>query len=805
MFNKYTELLDQICKIENNFEKLSFLTSLIRSILQVAAISSLEIANKYTISDEIGIQDFLCRFDAPSDGLPREILEILVPLIRSDYDLEYLNGWFESTKSDVPLAKKVLEWTEFRNKRAGHGVTDITLAEEWVDKEIFLIKLMLSVFEKILPLHNENTLSHYSNLKISIPFFINESPIVILSIKSKKGIWKLKGQYLSLLNADEFTQELSNDNIFINKTDKKSRSYELEEVVTKNGEELIYHNLPIRQTDIFEGRVEEINKIKEWLSEGDARLCLIYGDGGYGKTTLVLEALNQLKEGNLDLNRKLPFVICFYSAKKTKWTENGLIYLRSAEPIIDECIRELARSQKTISKEWFTTSGTALIDKVKGLLVENKLSRDDVLLIIDNTETLATSMAESRALAESLNKISKLLARVIVTSRRREEIAAEPIAVIGLSETESIALLKRLAKEYNAKPLNQAGESKLRKIADQLMHKPLLITAFVKYMSYSNVSIDAALEKYIAQSDEELLEFLYEDAWLRMNDLQKSVFFILVNIDYPINNDVVKRACQLIKINISEFTQALEETHFSNITDYGDRYILEIENLAKKFFVQKFLKFNDSFRQSILESTKKVEIYIKEKEEVEKAFRNDRVTEAFRSSAAKAAKIYVDKGEIDNAIIMYEIAIQDDPLNSYLYDRFSWLILNRTNKFGYALELSKRAVELDSNNIDAIVGLALANYRCGDIETGDKYIDLSISKGRSKSFGFLRKAIARFHKANRTKVLEEKLNLYRECQTLLKIAEKSSLSKHSYDAKNKEDIIKYKELTLGKINKIRLG
>lgn len=805
MLAKYTELLRQICLIENDFEKITFLTPLARSILQLAAISSLEIFDNFMISDEIGIESFLARFDSPSDGLPREILEVLVPLIRSDYDNEYFNGWFEASNGKDSLANQVLEWVEFRNGRPAHGVVGNIQAKEWADKQIKLIKLMLIVFKKIFP-SEKNTLLNYSNIKLSLPF--NKGPMVILGVKSKKGIWKVKWQSLDLLDASEFTEDLEVNNIFVKKTGSSIRikSYKLEEVVTKQGEEIIYHNLPVRQTDIFEGRTNEINKIQEWLGDGDARICLIYGDGGYGKTTLVLEALNQLREGSLEITKKLPFIICFYSAKKTKWSENGLIYLRSVEPLIDDCIRELVRSQlNTIGRDWFTTSGTSLISKAQSLLKENKITRDDVLLVIDNTETLATTMAESRALADSINKISKLIARVVVTSRRREEIAAEPIAIIGLSEQESIDLLRRLAKEYHAQPLIQAGEPKLRKISTQLMHKPLLITAFVKYMSYAKVSIDSAIERYMTQSDEELLEFLYEDAWLRMTELQKNVFFILVNIDCPVDDNVVKRACQLIKIHISEFNQALDETHFSNIIDYGSGYTLEIESFAKRFFLKKFFEFDDVFKNEILEYKKQVESYIRQKAEVEKDFRSDRVTEAFRSSTAKAAKIYVDKGEIDNAIVMYELAIQEDPLNSYLYDRFSWLLLNRTTKFDEALLLSKRAVELDSNNVDAIVGLALAHYRCGNIEEGDTYIDLSISKGRSKSFSLLRKAIVRFHEADKRVNVEEKMKLYLECESLLKSAENNNLRNHSYDAKTKEDILKYKELVLAKMNKIRLG
>ena len=97
---------------------------------------------------------------------------------------------------------------------------------------------------------------------------------------------------------------------------------------------------------------------------------------------------------------------------------------------MDECLRELVRCfHPVLSQEWYTTSGKPLIDKTIGVLKENKLTRNDVILIIDNTETLATNPQEVKDLGAFFKTIGKLIGRIIITSRRREFIEATPIAM----------------------------------------------------------------------------------------------------------------------------------------------------------------------------------------------------------------------------------------------------------------------------------------------------------------------------------------------------------------------------------------
>lgn len=810
MKNIYVEHLAYASTIKNESEKLTYLTSVLRSILQLTVVASFELIKAQTPSDEIDLEDFTNRLCKPSDGLQLQVLDNVVPFLRRYVDKQFMHGWFENTESiDKPLSKQLITWVEFRNKRSGHGVLDEKITTEWAEKTEKIIECCLEVFDSIIPVKGEDASVYLSkelgNVHISAPVLRKGKAIVILSVVARQGVWKLKGQLLSHDNAEEFTVDMQEDNIFSIKNIRPINSYGLAEIISNNKTYSFFHNIPVRQTDIFEGRKSELKVLAEWMDDEDSRYCLVYGDGGYGKTTLVLELLNQFMESQFDFNEPLPTIVSYHTAKMTKWTEEGLVHFTGITPAMDECIRELMRCfYPILAAEWYSVSGRALIDKAVGVLKDNKLSRDDVLLVLDNTETLATTPQEVKDLGAFFKIIGKIIGRVVITSRRREFIEATPIAIEGLSEQEGVSLLQRLATEYNAMPVLQAGESKLRKVSNKLMQKPLLLEALVKYISRTtDIGIDAALDNIFKKSNEELLEFLYEDAWARMNDLQKEVFLLITHITCPLDQGSISQACQEIGIQHSEFHASLVETHFSVLTDYGRTYSLEFVELAKRFFLQQFGKLNDADKDRIKALASNVEKYAIEREAVEREYRTDRVAEAFRSEYAKAAKVYVDKGDIPNAIDMYELAIQDDPLNSSLHDRFAWLLFNKTQNFEYAKKISEIAVTLDPNNCDALVDLALINYRLEDMSSGDKYIDMAQKQGRPYSFCLLRKSIARFHKAKNENDLPKSISMFEDALEKLTIAERKNGKVGGYHAKNLRGIKKYQDLTRAKLTTFR--
>ena len=201
----------------------------------------------------------------------------------------------------------------------------------------------------------------------------------------------------------------------------------------------------------------------------------------------------------------------------------------------------------------------------------------------------------------------------------------------------------------------------------------------------------------------------------------------------------------------------------------------------------------------------KVDEYGKKLHEMEATYKNDRVSEAFRSEYARFAKSHMSRGEIDEAIDMYELALEDDPINSYLHDRFAWLLINKTNNFDKALELSEKAFELDSNNIDAIVNIALSHYKLKNIENGDRFIELSVKRGRSEAFGLLRKGIARYQIAKQLSNSKLSIKLYNEAIKYFNNT-KDSLKSNvmaGYEAKINSDASRYYELTLKRLNDMK--
>lgn len=807
----FNELLQKASLIENDAEKLIFLTSVLRSVQQTAVIVTFELANARVPIDEINLFEDIQRFGQPSDGLPLDILDNLVPNMRHFLSANFLNGWFEKVDLvDEPLSAQLKPWVEFRNRRQSHGVLDSGLTREWSNKVEKIIKNCLVVFDEILPVVDDSSeemlLSRkYDRLKIKTPLLFKKHAIVFLNISAKKSIWSVHGQMLSQTNAEEFKILLEEKNIFLNVGQKPCLKYELVDVFLKNGEEKsLFHNLPIRQTAIFEGRAVELQSLREWLDDVDSRYCLVYGDGGYGKTTLVLEFFNQLLEGEFYFERPLPEIISYYTAKKTKWTESGLTHFTSISPVVDECLRELVRCiESVLSKKWYLIEGKALIDRVKTVLVDEGYSRDDILLVIDNTETLATSSSEVKELGSFFKKLGKLIGRVVITSRRREFIEASPILIEGLNDDECISLMRRLAEESGAQSIGQAGEPKLRQVSHQLMNKPLLLEALVRYISATGLGIEEAIKNVFKKTSEELLNFLYDDAWRRMNDLQKKVFLTIIHLTVPLDQNSISETCKNLKIQHSEFLTALEETHFSMMTDRGKSYSLVLVELASNFFEMKFQNLSGDEQSQIKLLALKTDEYSKNLDKVLREYERDRVSEAFRSEFAKAAKVAADRGDINEAIEMYELAIVDDPINSSLYDRFSWLLLNKKHDYEYAKTISLEAFKIDKNNCDAVVGLALVFYRLENLAQGDFYIDLAGNLGRPKSFCLLRKAIAKYHFSSKILNHAEKRTLLDEALREIKQALSIKSNKGGYEAKNLNDMRKYEELIYSKMALLR--
>ncbi|MDN8035512.1 tetratricopeptide repeat protein [Burkholderia vietnamiensis] len=798
IFSKEIELSHNL---NSQAERFQHFTSILRSILQAAMICSSEIAMRMTSmsEDDPRVNDFAQRFHQPSDGLPIEALDVLIPIIRSNVSKKYMTGWFEKSADfpDLePLAPKLIKWVEFRNKRSAHGVVDLRDIETWCETLESLARDCLSVFSPFLPKVevDDTLLVEVGDTQITLetPLVFNKSALVINKVVCRKSIWKMQCQYLSWSNAADLTLDLGQKNIFSSghASDEKFRLSEIDFIATKKS---IINNIPVRQTNTFVGRTKEIAKLQKWMKDiDDSRYCLIYGDGGFGKTTLALEFFNRLLDGSLEDLEHLPTLISYYTAKKTKWTEDGLTHFKGISDAVEDSVRELLYFiYPVLGKEWYKVQGEALVDKIVGEFSTLGLNRNDILLILDNTETLATSAKQVEELSEFLMLVGKKIGRVLITSRRREFLPATPVPVDALAEDEAASLMLRLGEEYGARSITQAGEARRRSACRQLSCKPLLIDTLVKYIARSSTGIQDGLDQILKKTSDELLEFLYEDAWLRINELAREVFLVIANIANPIDGDCIGDACREIGIQHTEFQSSLDETYFATITDRGEDYDLEVVDLAREFFRKKLNKYNSNDIDRITGIASKVDRLASDRHSAEEQYKQDRVADAFRSSFAKAAKVAALKRDYPAARENFELAILDEPMNASLRERYASFLLRDMQLPLDAKPVAEKAVELDSKNGDASFTLALILYRLNDIKEGDKAIDNALINGKHKALCALRQAIARYHYARRTPYAKDTSRYLNEAEFLLESFLKHSDTRDMYYRKNQEEAFKY--------------
>lgn len=779
-------------------DRFNYVGSILRSLFQTVAITALEIARELT-PDPLAntkLTALAKRFEKPSDGLPVEVLELVTPIIRSHVQRNYHHGWFEcDSLHNGTLASAATAWVAFRNKKPGHGVVSKADIDEWTPKLSLLLQRSLACFAETLPRAATDGLKvqiGQQNFQLHTPLLHGVCPIVVTGVTARKGIWKLQGQALDWKASDSFSVDLKQGSVFEEFETSSTDKFGVVTVEFDGTEHSVFSNVPVRQTCTFEGRVLELEKLVAWINDPEERLLLIYGDGGFGKTTLALEFLNQIFDGEKTLVHKPPSVISYFSAKMTRWTDQGLVHLQGISGAMEDCVRELMFCvAPVLDKSYYQASGIALIDKVATEFKKQGFDRDDVLIVLDNTETLATSPEKVEELGLFLKQVGRRLGRVLLTSRRREQTAFEPLEVSALSDAECASLMRRLANEHHAVAILQAGDATLRKYANKLSNKPLLIDTLVKFLGRSSVGIEDAVEQLFKKTSDELQEFLYEDAWLRINELQRDVFLVLVSTAVPIDGKCIGDACARIEIPHTEFQKALDETYFGNVTDYGDRYELQLVNLAEQFFRRKLQRRSREDSERIEQFAREVDTLATERQRVQQEYRSDRVAEAFRSPYAKAAKIASERSKFDEAEENFKLALLEEPMNAALHDRVAWFLLNLRQQPELAREQAESAVRLDPKSADASLTLALCWYRLNELEKGDSEIMSAQKKGKAIALCKLQMGIARYFAAKNLGNIKRGYELLDEGKRYIQDAIKAADPTLPYLAKNLHEAQRY--------------
>ncbi|BDU25399.1 ATP-binding protein [Flavobacterium sp. GSB-24] len=337
----------------------------------------------------------------------QQILKIKNYKINSEFtDLDFKEVFsIKETKDKVEFVKDILS---FANSKGGYIIYGVNNDSEWIGlDERSDDKIDDANLSNIFDNYIDGEINIYSNtVEIESNYFF---VIYVEPTKQQILSFKRDGQYVkkswgnkSDKNITTFrkgdvycrrgSRSIKADSLFYK---QKSVNFNIIENITT--QPLLYNE--------FIGRTEYLTDLENKISHANNRIIQIDGIGGIGKTTFVHYYASQLLKNQE--NRQFDFII-WTSSKRNKYTPNGIKDLTEFIASYKELILEIYDfiSKNNLLDEWEFEQDLEIEEYVADFLSKNK-----VLLIIDNLETLNDSQ-----LVEFLENSPASL-KIILTTR----------------------------------------------------------------------------------------------------------------------------------------------------------------------------------------------------------------------------------------------------------------------------------------------------------------------------------------------------------------------------------------------------
>lgn len=340
-------------------------------------------------------------------------------------------------------------------------------------------------------------------------------------------------------------------------------------------EDNYYHNLPEPEFDDtgYIGRKKEQAEIKELLIEDKYPVISIIGNGGIGKTAIIVKVLYELKE--LPNN---PYEAIIWISLKTRTLSNGDFI-------------EIKDSIKNTSQLLKHTEKQVIFDE-KLSAEENVLkfmSSFKTLLVIDNLETINDE--DISHFIKSIPKESK----VLITSRTGLGELEYRYKLEGMNKSDSIQYYRELSKYYGVE-LHKRSDNEINRIVENVLYSnPLSIKWYITGV------FNGIREEELQNSKNNLIEFCMSNVYEKLSDESKEILRLFQIEDYEMSYGEI--AYYINKDDIA-MKKAINELISTNMITLKNR-TYQINMMAKDY-LQIIQKIDADFVKAITDKKRKL-------------------------------------------------------------------------------------------------------------------------------------------------------------------------------------------------------
>lgn len=452
----------------------------------------------------------------------------------------------------------------------------------------------------------------------------------------------------------------------------------------KNG---IRANIPDEGPYEFIGRRKQINKIKEEIVNIVNENGIVYGPGGIGKTSLMIQLSKELFEEK-DPQKILYDNIIWVSAKR-----NFYDYVFDKVEIREPQIKSLDNVLFAILNFFEFEGLDEYSHSDRKELTLELFKENKILLVVDNFETVSKIEAEKIIdfFGTHVKKVLKTQPgnfKIILTSREMIPTGFRQIELHGLERRESNRLIDSLYKRYKSTQPILTDDQK-EKIYLQTKGIPIIIRHCIAKMYEYNQSFDIVFRS-LSNFSGNIVQFSYKEILDHIESekgqigLQVLILFEIVDIPLMIRqiSDILEIQEHLIETRLPELSnfECIKRINLDN----QEKYILNDEiRLLTKSLVQRHRDLLQEVRRKYFRNfsfDKRLD-YTTEEEEIIEIFEG-----------------YLKNREFTDAEDFIKKELKKRPnsiLMNYYYARY---LKERKNDLGEAIKILENLRKLSRNH-----------------------------------------------------------------------------------------------------------